>query len=174
MDPHEIPIEDRLDLPGVGRAVVGLDRRPVFGRQRVVVRRDRVVRGALEDEQLSGISTKRADALDGGGTCPDDADPLTLVVDLVLRPLVAEIRLALEALDAHLAEWNPEDRDTVATQRVRQRPRRVVQQPPARSHLGDVAGDDAGEVEPFCERPGACRLRIDECDDFREAMGQRG
>ena len=67
------------------------------------------------------------------------------------------IAIALERLDAHLAERNAEDRDAFANQRVVERPGGIVEQVAAGSHRRDVLG---------------VRLRIQR-DDEVDVLGPR-
>ena len=75
-----------------------------------------VVRGALKHRQVPHRLGHLGDGLDAGRTRADDADPLALEVDRLLRPAGRMIGFALESLDAvdarqRMRRQRPEGRD---------------------------------------------------------------
>ena len=80
--------------------VVGLDPPLVLGVERGVARRDAVVRGALEDDEVGRLPGDDRDGLDGGGARADDADPLAGEVDARVRPGAGVMAVAAEAGEA--------------------------------------------------------------------------
>ena len=61
------------------------------GRGGAVVRRDREVRGALEDSELAGLAGDQRDGLDARRSGADDRDPLAREVRARMRPAAGEV-----------------------------------------------------------------------------------